>query len=540
MHLAGVTEPPASTIDTAGGPPVRDRRSLGGSTAVFALWTTASRFVGLVREIVAAAVFGTSGAINAFVVAFQVPNLLRSLVADSALSAAFVPAFTELEERGDHAAARRLAGSLAGVITLALGVLTLLAIVTAPWVMPIFAPGLPPQFENELVALSQIIFPIVILLGLTGLVTAILQAAGEFASSAFVPVLWNLVIIAALAIMTPFLDSESRIYAYAVGVLVGTLAQLLYLLPDLRGKGPFPRSLDFANRHMRRVLTMMVPVTIALGLININLVVDTAFASLVDGDESIRAIDAAFRLYILPQGIFSVAISTVLFPAISRLAANGDIRGLRRTVARGLRQIFFLLLPASAFLMVLAEPVVRLVFQRGEFDASSTALTSGALFAFTLGLVFNGASLLVIRAFFAIQKPWLPTKVAFGGLILNAVLDLILYRPLGTKGIPLATSITSLVTFIALVWLLSVELGGLHGRVVMSGFWRIAATSCATGLAAWLVWRAVDGTLGRGFFGQLLSVSLAAAAGAAATFIAARALALPERKILAGLGGSLR
>ena len=151
-------------------------------------------------------------------------------------------------------------------------------------------------------------------------------------------------------VMTPQLDSESRIYAYGVGVLVGTLAQLLYLLPDLRGKGPCPRSFDFANRHMRRVLTMMVPVTIALGLININLVVDTAFASLIDGDQSIRAIDAAFRLYILPQGIFSVAISTVLFPAISRLAANGDIRGLRRTVARGMRQIFFMLLPAIVFI----------------------------------------------------------------------------------------------------------------------------------------------------------------------------------------------
>ena len=536
MLLAGVTEPPASAADVA----PKGRRSIKGSTAIFALWTAVSRVIGLVREVVAAAIFGTSGAINAFVVAFQVPNLLRSLVADSALSAAFVPAFTELEERGEHAAARRLAGSLAGIITLGLGLLTLVAVIAAPWVMPIFAPGLPPQFENELVTLSQIIFPIVILLGLTGLVTAILQAAGEFASSAFVPVLWNLVIIAALAVMTPQLDSESRIYAYGVGVLVGTLAQLLYLLPDLRGKGPFPRSFDFANRHMRRVLTMMVPVTIALGLININLVVDTGFASLIDGDESIRAIDAAFRLYILPQGIFSVAISTVLFPAISRLAANGDVRGLRKTVARGMRQIFFMLLPASAFLMVLAEPVVRLVFQRGEFDAQSTALTGSALFAFTLGLVFNGASLLVIRAFFAIQKPWLPTKVALGGVILNAVLDAILYRPLGTKGIPLATSITSLVTFLALAYLLSRELGGLHGRVVVTGFWKIAATACATGLASWLVWRAVDGTLGRGIVGQLVSVSLAAAAGLAATFLAARALDLPEREFLTRLGGSLR
>jgi putative peptidoglycan lipid II flippase len=291
---------------------------------------------------------------------------------------------------------------------------------------------------------------------------------------------------------------------------------------------------------MRRVLTMMVPVTIALGLININLVVDTAFASLIDGDQSIRAIDAAFRLYILPQGIFSVAISTVLFPAISRLAANGDIRGLRRTVAAGLRQIFFLLLPASAFLIVLATPSVRLVFEGGAFDASSTRLTAGALVAFSLGLVFNGASLLVIRAFFAIKKPWLPTKVAFGGVILNAGLDALLYRPLGTKGIPLSTSITSFVTFLALVTLLAREIGGLHGRVVVQGFVRVVACAAAAGLAAWLVWSAVDGVLGRSIVGQFVSVSIALAASAAATLGSARLLDLPERKIVSRLGGSLR
>lgn len=518
----------------------RGPRSVGRSTAVFALWTMASRFVGLAREIIAAAVFGTSGVINAFVVAFQVPNLLRSLVADSALSAAFVPAFTELEERGKHVEARRLAGALAGVITLGLGVVTLVAVVTAPWVMPLFAPGLPDEFRNDLVLLSQIMFPIVVLLGLTGLVVALLQAAGEFASSAFVPVLWNLVIIASLVIATPILDPDDRIDAYAIGILVGTLAQLLYLLPDLRGKGPFPLSFDFANRHVRRVLTMMIPVTAALGLINVNAVVDTAFASLVDGDQSVRAIDAAFRLYILPQGIFSVAISTVLFPTISRLAARGDRSGLRRAVARGLRQIFFMLLPASAVLMVLAEPIVRLVFQHGEWGADSTRLTGSALLYFTIGLVFNGASLLVIRAFFALKKPWTPTKVAFAGVAMNAALDAIFFRPLGTGGIPLSTSITSFATFVALTVLLAREIGGLHERVVVNGFVRIGVASVAAGGAAYAVWRALDAAVGRSFPGQLVSVGLGVAAATAAHLAVCGAMRLPERRMLGELRRSLR
>ena len=187
--------------------------------------------------------------------------------------------------------------------------------------------------------------------------------------------------------------------------------------------------------------------TLGLGLINVNLSVDAIFATLVS-DESPRAIDAAFRLYLLPQGVFSVAISTVLFPTISRLAARDDIDGMRRTLADGLRQIFFMLLPASAFLLVLSEPVVRLVYQRGEFNADSTSLTSEALVFFAIGLAFNGASLLVIRAFFSLQRPWLPTKVAALGVVLNIVLDAILYRPLGTGGIPLSTSLSSIITFL--------------------------------------------------------------------------------------------
>ena len=210
--------------------------------------------------------------------------------------------------------------------------------------MPLFAPGLPPALVPTMVTLAQIMFPIVVLLGLTGLVVGILQAGGQFGATAFVPVLWNVVILVCLVAVTPLVPSDDRIYVYAVGILVGTLAQLLYLLPYLRGRGPFPLSLGLRNPYVRRVLVLMLPVTISLGLINVNPSVDAVFATLVS-NQAVRAIDAAFRLYILPQGVFSVAISTVLFPTISRLAARGDTDGLRHTIAAGQRQIFFMLLP---------------------------------------------------------------------------------------------------------------------------------------------------------------------------------------------------
>jgi putative peptidoglycan lipid II flippase len=517
----------------------RTSARLGRSTAIFAFWTAISRVAGLAREILAAAIFGTRGSINAFVVAFQVPNLLRSLVADAALSAAFLPVYTELQEQGRHKEAQRLVGGLIGLISMGLGLITLIAIVTAPWVMPLFAPGLPPDLVDETVRLAQLMFPIVVLLGLTGLVVAVLQAYGQFGVTAFVPVLWNVVIIAGLLVATPLVPEDDRITVYAVSILVGTVAQLLWLLPSLRGKGPFPISLGLTNRRVRRVLILMLPVTLGLGLINVNLSVDTIFATLVS-DESPRAIDAAFRLYLLPQGVFSVAIATVLFPTISRLAARDDIEGMRRTIADGLRQIFFMLLPASLFLLVLAEPVVRLVFQRGEFNAESTSLTSEALVFFSIGLAFNGASLLVIRAFFSLQRPWLPTAVAGLGVALNAILDAIFYVPLGTGGIPLATSLASIVTLLVLLYLLERELGGLHLDRVLDGAARSLVASGISVLLAWSAWTVLDDWLGRSTVAQVVSVGGAIAAATAAYLAAAQAFEMPELTALSRLRRPLR
>ncbi len=530
-----------SDAQTAEEAPARGtpRGGVGRSTAIFAMWTGVSRIAGLAREILASALYGTQGPINAFVIAFQVPNLLRSLVADSALSAAFVPIYTKLQEEGREREAKRLVGALIGAITLILGTLSLLAIVVAPWMMPLFAPGLSDDLMDDLVLMARIMFPIVALLGLTGLVAAVLQASGEFAATAFVPVLWNLVIIGFMALATPFVSSGNAVAMYAVGIVVGTAAQLLWLLPSLRGKGPFPISFGFSNPHMRQALVLMLPVTLSLGLINVNMSIDSIFATLVS-DDSPRAIDAAFRLYLLPQGVFSVAIATVLFPTISRLAAREDWEGMRRTIAAGTRQVFFMLLPASAFLLVLTEPVVRLVFQRGEFDAASTALTSEALFFFAFGLAFNGASLLVIRAFFSLQRPWVPTKVAGLGVVLNVVLDAILFIPMGTGGIPLATSIASAVTFYVLLVLLSRELGGLHEAWLWDGVMRSAIGAAVSGLLAWCTWRVLDDALGTSTPAQIVSVGGALVAAGVAYAAAARAFELDELSELSRLARPLR
>ncbi len=513
--------------DTTEGTDGSPKGGLGRSTAMFSFWTAVSRVAGLAREVVAAALFGTQGAINAFVIAFQVPNLLRSLVADSAISAAFVPIYTQLQEQGRKQDARRLVGALSSVIVLGLSAISLVAILTAPWVMPLLAPGLDSSLQHYLISLSQVMFPIVPLLGLTGIVAAVLQAEGRFTPTAFVPVLWNAVILLCLVGISPFVESDERIWVYAIGILLGTVAQLLYLLPYMRGFGPFPISMGFGNHMVRRVLILMLPVTVGLGLININALVDAVFATLVS-DQAVRAIDAAFRLYILPQGIFSVAISTVLFPTISRMAAKHDMPGLRTAVDSGLRQIFFLLLPATAFLMMLSMPAVRLVYERGAFNDYSTLITSEALFFFTIGLVFNGASLLLIRAFFSMQQPWLPTFIAGGGVLLNVVLNAIFFKPFGIGGIPLATSITSFVTFALLLHFLSKRTGGMNLRHVADGFVKALIAAGLAAVLARATWYVLDGWLGTSFPAQVVSVGMAGVACIAAFLAAAQALGMPE------------
>jgi putative peptidoglycan lipid II flippase len=264
-------------------------------------------------------------------------------------------------------------------------------------------------------------------------------------------------------------------------------------------------------------------VTLALGLINFSFIVNTFFAArFVDPQLAPSAIDAAFRIYMLPQGMFSIAVATVLFPRLSQLAARGDSTGFREMVSLGLRQIGFLLIPASAVAAVLAEPIVRLLYQRGEFVSDQTPVVAGALAAFALGLTFNGTMLLLNRAFFSLQSPWVPTVVALGALVLNAILAAILYR-VGVWGIPLATSLVNIAGTLALIAILRRRLGTLDGRAIASSYGRIAVASVAAAAAAFGVWYGLDKLLGTSLSAQIVSVGggMLAAAGA---FLAVSAL----------------
>ncbi|MGB2874026.1 MAG: murein biosynthesis integral membrane protein MurJ [Gaiellaceae bacterium] len=510
-------------------------RRLAWSTAIFSLATGVSRILGLVREIVAAYYFGAAGKINAFTVAFQVPNLVRALVADAALSSAFVPVFSELLEKGERKRAWRVASSLFWLMLLGLGALTALFIVLAPLVIAPF--GNPGGDRALAIGLSRVLFPIVVLLGISGVIVGILNSYEHFAVPALSPVFWNVAIIAGLVIGVPHAGSiNTKLYVYAVSIVVGTVIQVLLPVPWLRGRdGRLQLVLDWRDPAVRRVFVLMVPVTIGLGLINFNLVVDSIFASrLINPELAPSAIDKAFRVYMLPQGMFSVAVATVLFPSLSRLAARGDLDPFRERVSLGLRQIAFLLVPASVAAAVLAEPIVRLLYQRGQFGPPQTPVVAGALAAFSAGLTFNGTMLMLNRAFFSLQAPWTPTAVALANLALNAALDGVFYR-FGTWGIPLSTTVVNIAGTAALLELLRRRLGRIDLITSARAFTKIVLASVPLAGAAYGTWRLLDGELGRSLGAQIGSVGTALVVGTAVYLAACRVLRVRELQALLSL-----
>ncbi len=515
-------------------------RRLAWATAIFSLATGLSRILGLVREIVVRRYFGVEGRINAFTVAFQVPNLVRALVADAALSSAFVPVFSELLVKGERARAWRVASSLFWLLLLGLGGLTALFIVVAPWVMAPF--GFKGPEQDLVVALSRILFPIVALLGVSGVIVGILNSYEHFSVPALTPVFWNLAIIIGLVVGVPQAGSEdAKLYVYAVSIVVGTLIQVLLPVPWLAGRdGRLRVAIDWRDPAVKQVLVLMVPVTLGLGLINFNAVVDSFFAArFIDRNIAPSAIDAAFRIYMLPQGMFSVAVATVLFPSLARLAAGGDLDGFRHTVGVGLRQIGFLLIPASAASAVLAEPIVRLLYQRGEFTARQTPVVAGALAAFALGLTFNGAMLMLNRAFFSLQAPWTPTAIALANLVLNAVLDAAFYR-FGTWGIPLSTSVVNIAGAAALLVALRRRLGRIEVAETARATALITAASAVLAGVSFAAWVGLDGALGRSTGAQIVSLGTGLVVGAAAYLLACRLLGVRELNALLSLRARLR
>ena len=492
------------------------RNRLSVNTAIFAAATALSRVVGLIREIIANYLFGTSARASAFTIASQIPNLMSNLFAQAALSAAFVPVFTDLLQQGRKREAFKLATTLFWIVVLVLGSITIVGILLAALILPHLGGG---SFDGHAAAvMTEVMFPVVLFLGLAGVFTGILQSYDEFSLPALAPVAWNIVIIA-LTFVLHNQFGRNGIYAYAIAWTLATVVQFLLISSALRRIDyRLSFEIDWHDPRIRQVFTLMLPVTLGLGVINLDALINSGMGTLVathpQHGAGPRAIQDAFLLYMLPQGIFSVAVSTVLFPTLSRQAARRAPAEMRTTLGNGMRQINLLLIPSAAGMLALATPITSLVFKHGEFNAESLFLTSKALFWFAFSLPFAGLNLLMTRTFFALQRPWLPTQLAMINMAVDIIVSLALYKPLGIAGLVIGTASANIVMAGLQLRRLRIGFNGrldLDQTIMITA--RIVVVSALTGGLARLVWDLLHGIVGNSLAGQIFSVGGAVLAG---------------------------
>jgi putative peptidoglycan lipid II flippase len=448
-----------------------------------------SRLLGLVRDQVLAFYFGAGDAMDAYRVAFRVPNLLRDLFAEGAMSAAFVPTFTKHLTQEGKAAAWRLGNNVINALALVTGTLVILGIVFAEPLVRLFASDyaeVPGKLEQT-ITLARVMLPTLTLIAVAAAAMGMLNALRHFFIPALSPAMFNVVTIIVAAVLIPLSPwlSVDAIMIIAIGTLLGGVAQLALQWPTLRREGYRYRPvLDWRDPGLRRILVLMGPGTIGLAATQVNLLVNTTLAT-GEGTGAVASLEYAFRLMYLPIGLFGVSVATAVLPAVSRQIAASDETSVERTVADGIALMLMLNVPATVGLIVLAEPIVRLIFERGQFTPDATLATAGALQYYALGLVGYSVVRIASPTFYALGQNRTPVIVSIITVAINAALNIALVRVLGFKGLALGTSIAALFNAVTLLVLLRTRLGGINGGPLTASFVKITIAAIAMGAAAW-------------------------------------------------------
>lgn len=506
---------------------------LARSAGVFGLATFASRILGLVRDQVISYYFGAETTADAFRVAGRIPNLVRDLFAEGAMSAAFVPTFTRQLTRHGRDRAWSLASSVINSLILVTGALVLAGIVFAEPLVRTFA----PEFSTVLgqveltVHLTRIMLPFLTMVAVAAALMGMLNSLGHFFIPALSPAMFNVAVVVISVVFIPLAPTLglAPITIVAIGTLVGGLGQLLIQWPPLRQEGfRYRPIIDFKDEGLHRVLLLMGPGTIGMATTQINVFVNTMLATSA-GTGAVTYLDLAFRLMYLPIGLFGVSIAAASTPAVSRLVAEGNADRVRSTLAGAITLMLLLNVPATLGLMVLAQPIVALIFERGRFTAADTMATAAALQFYALGLVGYSVVRIVSPTFYALHKSRIPVMVSMASVVVNVALNWWLVGRLGFRGLALGTSITALLNASVQLWLMRRELGGIDGDRIARSLSRIAAATAAMTAAAWGANALLTAWLpGQAFALQVIRLALAIGAALLTLALAAQVLRIQE------------
>lgn len=514
-------------------PSVSSPSALARSAGVAGAATMTSRVLGVVREQVLAAYFGAGNAMDAFNVAFRIPNLVRDLFAEGAMSAAFVPTFTRRLTAEGRESAWRLGNNVITALLVITGALVAAGIVFAEPLVRAFAgdyAAVPGKLELT-VLLTRIMLPFLTLVALAAAFMGMLNSLQRFFVPALSPAMFNVGTIVCTILLVPLMPRVGwpAVTAVAIGTVIGGFLQAATQWPALAREGFRLRlRLDPRDEGLRRVLALMGPGTIGLAATQVNVFVNTVLATSA-GTGAVSWLNYAFRLMYLPIGLFGVSIATAAVPAVSRHAAREDRGAIRRTVGDALTLMLMLNVPATIGLIALSTPIVQVIFERRAFTAADSAATAAALQFYAIGLVGYSAVRIASPTFYALDESRTPVTVSIATVLVNAALNIALVRAMGYRGLALGTSIAALVNAVSLLVLLRRRLGGLEERRVLVSFGKIAAASAAMGAAAIAVERlAAEWFPGGALVVQIGRLTAAIAAGLGVLAAAAHLLHIEE------------
>ena len=500
------------------------KEQLFKAAGIIAAASILSKILGFFRETSMAAVFGASHATDAYLIALIIPGMLFATVG-TALTTTLIPVYTRrVYEEGEQAGGQFI-NSLLNLVLVACLAITGLALLGAPMIVRIVAPGFQGTTYTLTVLLTRILLPTMVLQSAIAVVTGLLQANQRFTLPALTGIPYNILLLAAIL----WGGRHFGITAVAIGMELATLSQVAIMIPGLREiHFNYRWLINLRDSGMVMVGKMIVPVILATGAGSLGLVVDRMLASgLPEG--SIAALNFGFLLSQFPLGIFAVAVTTVIYPTFAEYAAKKDLTGLRHALVAGVRVTLFIVLPMSVAFVVLRQPMVRVLFQRGAFNPRATGLTATALLFFSLGLAPMALQNLISRVYFSLQDTLTPMLLGIGAVAVNIVLNLLLIRPLAHGGLALSTSLAALFSMVLLFVVLRRRMGELGGKEMLDGFWRICVASGVMGLAVAIAWAPLGRFCqGRGFIWNAGSLGVAILLGAVVYGIASLLLRLPE------------
>ena len=522
-----------TTRDTTHRTPVPTDTALASSAGLVGSATMISRLLGLARDQIFAYLFGANNAMDAFYVAFRIPNLFRDLFAEGAMNAAFVPTFTRQLTRYGKDQAWKLANNVINTLAISTGLLVIIGIVSAGPLITFLASdyaSVPGKLELT-VLLTKITLPFLTFIAIAAAFMGMLNSLQRFFIPALSPAMFNISTIFCAFALVPVMPKFglAPITAIAIGTLVGGLGQLVIQWPALRKEGYRYRPvLNLGDQPLRDVLTLMGPGILGVAATQVNLLVNLILAT-GEGTGAVSWLNYSFRLIYLPIGLFGVSIATVALPVISKHAALEKLSNVRSTVSNGLRLMLVLNIPAAVGLIVIALPIVQLIFERGNFTPSDTAATAAALIFYSPGLIGYSAVKIIAPTFYALRDSRTPVLISVGTMIFNITINMILVRVIGYKGLALGTSIAALLNASVLFWLLRNRLGGLEGMLIGRTLLKTLIASAIMGLTAAVVSQQLELLFpGTDFVLQLIRILITIASGLISLGVTARILKIQE------------